>query len=59
MSQPSYEQKQQKQTLSWKLTIFMNLLKDIELDVEILTVGGVAFGLKVGELGQRSYIFKS
>jgi hypothetical protein len=29
----------------------MNLLKDIELDVEVLIVVGVAFGLKGGELG--------
>ncbi len=36
----------------------MNLLKDIELDVEVLIVVGATFGLKVGELGQRSYISK-
>jgi hypothetical protein len=29
----------------------MNLLKDIELDVEVLIVVGATFGLKVGELG--------
>jgi hypothetical protein len=58
MSQFSSKQKQQKQTLSGKPTIFMNLLKVIELDVEVLIVAGVAFGLKVGELGQRSYISK-
>jgi hypothetical protein len=51
MSQPSSKQKQQKQTLSQKPTIFMNLLKDIKLDVEVLTVAWVTFGLKVGELG--------
>jgi hypothetical protein len=29
----------------------MNLLKDIELDVEVFTMARAEFGLEVGELG--------
>jgi hypothetical protein len=43
--------KAKKKNLFGKPTIFMNLLKDIELDVEVFTMARAEFGLEVGELG--------